>query len=149
MAETGDLMKYPIVRLKNGLRVANFGGEETIFTTGEVLPAVRSFGLDAEEVETPHPNLPKIVDVKFCYSMSQAVRADLIELGKLDVDVILVPTVVAEAVAELITYINEYSPDDESSSDEYEEVPRGFKICRVRYMDRKTGLTFPDRFLVV
>lgn len=136
-------MKHPICRLNNGLRVANFSSPHPFnFTTGEVLPACdpevsRKLVLTVKEVESPNPNHPGVTDVEIHYGMSRAVQDALIELGhNPDVDVILVPLPVAEAVR---TYLRAYDPG-----------PRGFQICRVcRVADRVAKTIHPDRFCKV
>jgi hypothetical protein len=89
----------PIIKLGNGLRVANFSSPHPFnFITGEVLPAcdpdrARQLMLIAkvEDIYTSIADVP-IVDIALEFSMSEVVHSALAELmARDDIDIILAP----------------------------------------------------------
>lgn len=131
-----DLKQHPRVTVKeSGLRVANFSSMHPFtFADGTVLPAVEesvSKSLDLEQIEIAQPRkLPGVNDVKMVFVLTPAVELRLTALDNdPDVDVVLVPFPVLQALAEA-------------------GVPFG-KARVIRTVDRKSRAICTDKFCVL
>jgi len=140
---------HPIVTLSNGLVVANFSSpHEFRFTDGSVLEACSADAankllLELKEEETVSAlqfyerqnckvNFDEVKDTYLKYYMSDIVSEELIDLGKIAIDCILVPLPVATAIASI-------------NSNE-----RGYKIARVcRVADRVKKTVYHNKFSLV
>jgi hypothetical protein len=127
-------MDMPIIKLANGVRVANFGSPHPFnFTTGEILPAcsperVKALTLRVVEKEEPNPNNPDITDIEICFELTDEVEGALELAQEREVDVVLVPFPLLAAVKEAGFF------------------PRFPKIRVIRSADRITKAIYPDRF---
>ena len=125
----------PVVTLSNGLRVANFSSPHPFnFTDGTVLAPcepdrVKAGSLDRVDQESPFPGLLGVTAVVPKFRLNDALREELRRLQvATDVDVVLVPFPVLEAIRE---------------DGCYEELTKAATIC---VADRQTKAIFIDRF---
>lgn len=100
-----DLTQAPIVTLSNGLKVANFCDESTMqFSDGNILLAVEN---DRFEVLSPkHQIIPtagkkNTIDLHTSYKNDSRIKEEMMALdGRNDIDIVLVPIPVMEALKE-------------------------------------------------
>lgn len=127
-----DAMVAPIVKLRNGIVVANFSSpHQFTFDDGTVLAACsaeRSKFLMLEAVETEVPN-GRWTDIVIRFNMSENVRVALNELcGHPGIDIVLIPFPVMTALKEAGVSISK------------------FRVVRVA--DRVTKVIHSDKFCI-
>lgn len=100
------LFEHPIVQLSNGLRVANFSSAHPFtFSDGTVLPGCAlemGKALELQKTEVPVVNSHgRWADVRLVFELSEPVATALAVLeARPDVDIVLVPLPVLEAIRE-------------------------------------------------
>jgi hypothetical protein len=154
---------YPTTTLSNGLRVANFSSpHEFHFVDGSVLPACSPerctwLSMKSQEVITTS-ECGRWQDIEISFQLSaQCIAQLLIMEYDPDVDVILVPRVVKDALREEQQYALDY---EQERRDRYElylamtsEPPNTTlgnltKVRTIRCADRVKKLNHIDRFCV-
>ncbi len=101
--EKAPAFVHPLVTLVSGIRVVNFSSaHEFVFSDGSVLagcPRDMAEALKLEFNEEMIPNDRGWTDIKLSFAMSETVHEALVALdGYLDVDIVLVPFPVLEAI---------------------------------------------------
>jgi hypothetical protein len=138
---------YPVVKLSNGIVVANFSSpHQFLFEDGSVLEAcsperAKRLMLESQEyIEAAK----KWVDVRLRFLMSEAVDGELLVMDKdEEVDIILVPLPVLTAIKGCMMH------DDDFREPYYSDSPNHYTKCRVvRVADRVTKAAYADRFCV-
>jgi hypothetical protein len=133
----------PVITLSNGLRIANFSSPHAFnFIDGSILPACsdyRAKRLMLEAVETEVDSDMPIKLIRLDFSMSEVVKAEIIELCKYigeRYDLILCPLPVLNAIN---LYISTYALDPER----VEELRR---FVGIRVADRITKSCHIDKY---
>ena len=144
-------MTMPIIRLDNGIHVANFSSPHSFrFVTGEVLPAcsperANYLMLGALEHQSPGPG-HRWTDIAIEFTMSAAVADAVLDCQYCEANVILVPLPVMQAAK---CFANE-APVCDTDFEEADAVWRR-QVCRlrcIRVADRVTKTIYPDRFCI-
>jgi hypothetical protein len=105
---------FPTVTLSNGLKIANFSSLHPFaFETGEVLAGCtpehsRQAMLKMNEYEWESPE-QEWTDVIYSFTFTQELHELLVEAHKLDVDIVLVPLAILNAVKENGEYLRRYN----------------------------------------
>lgn len=139
-----QLSDSPIIEI-NGVRIANFSSAHSFeFDTGDVLPACSAEHAEAMKLNVVESKYERAlwVDIEIRFEMSTAVYDHLsILAGDPDIDVILVPLPVLQAMKELMADIDLRArlPMDYLIRD---------KIRCIRRVDRTSGKIYSDRFCI-
>lgn len=135
---------HPIIRLANGLCVANFSSPHPFkFVTGEELPACdaetsRRLLLEAVE-ETSSSPCGRWSDIDLTFRMSAAVEQALVDLAdREEIDVVLVPLPVLTAIKTVNTAVND------GAQKAWDRVVQKARVIRVA--DRVSKTIYGDRF---
>lgn len=99
-------LRVPVVRLSNGVVVANFSSPHSFeFTDGTILPAcslerANLLALDSQEIEmTNGDGQIHFVDIVLNWGMSETVRVELLRISKIrGYHILLIPLAVMTAV---------------------------------------------------
>lgn len=133
-----DKHHYPIVKLTNGIRVANFSSpHDFTFVDGSILPACspeRATWLMMNPVEITHLSpCGRWIDIEISFDLSAQCLAQLLVMeNDPDINVILVPRVVKDAL--LMYEANAVNPHIFN------------KVRTIRVADRVRKLIHIDRF---
>lgn len=129
-------MDHPIVRLSNGVTVANFSSPHPFtFEDGTVLPACSEIVTDLgtlDQQEIIYARHEKFNDIHLRFALNENIVKALDDLHKEDIDIILVPFPVLEAIKE-------------SSYDLFTHFP---KVRVIRVVDRVRKTISCDKFCV-
>ena len=158
--------KFPIITLKNGIRIGNFSSPHTFtFKDGSVLPACskeRALDLMLNAAEVEEQNRPSDknyswTDIQLKYSLSDRVEEALKEALQFDgeeerqFDVLLVPFPVLTSIHEAFRLMDDfrnYGPDaSQWQKDRWEFLRDALDLCRTgRLFDRAEKILHIDRF---
>lgn len=107
--DTTSGLDIPVVRLSNGILVANFSSPHSFsFTDGTILPScsterskLLALSQQQIEIETVQDNLT-FTDITFVWQMSKVVRDELLRLSKLDgFNILVIPFPVMTSLKEI------------------------------------------------
>ena len=140
---------HPVVTLKNGLRIANFSSPHPFtFDDGTILPACPEDTVVAGKLEAIENSTTKtingvtITDVELTFRLTDDCRILLhFLINRTDVDIILVPLPVKEALLDDLR--------NSTWTDVKDLAKRALCKCRVvRVKDRLNKIIFSDKFCI-